>query len=175
MPFVNIVIGALVLFLGRKLFWLFVAVIGFAAGLAIAARLFDVRPEWIALVLGIVLGVVGIVLAIVLQRLAIGVAGFLAGAFIATSLAGALGVERGGLLWLAAVAAGILGALLLSTLFDWALIGLSSLAGATLVIEALHPAPAIAWVGLAGLFVVGAAVQVSMMYREKHKSTEAAR
>ena len=83
----------------------------------------------------------------------------------------ALGAEQGLWFWAAALVGGIIGALLLATLFDWALIGLSALAGATVVIDALHPGPAIAWLGLVALFIVGAAAQISMMRREKHTST----
>jgi hypothetical protein len=164
------------LFLGRKLFWLFVAAIGFAAGMVVATRLFDVRPEWIAIVIGLVLGVLGALLAFVVQRVAIGVAGFLAGALIATSLVGALGFEQQLWFWAAALVGGLIGALLLAAVFDWALIGLSSLAGASVIIDALHPERAIAWLGLFILVGIGSAAQISMMRREKqHNSTEESR
>lgn len=62
-------------------------------------------------------------MGLVVQRIAIGVVGFLAGALIAISLAGVLSVERGLWYWVAPVVGGLIGALLLATLFDWALIG----------------------------------------------------
>src|SRR5574337_506763 len=175
MPLVSIAVGGLLLILGRKLFWLFVAAIGFVVGMVVSTRLFDVRPEWIALVVGLILGVLGALLALVVQRVAIGVAGFLAGALIATSLVGTLGVERGLWFWGAAIVGGLIGALLMAALFDWALIGFSALAGASVIIDVFHPERAIAWLGLMILFAIGSAVQISMMRREKQKSTEGTR
>jgi hypothetical protein len=59
--------------------------------------------------------------------------------------------------WAANLVGGLIGALLLAAVFDWTLIGLSSLAGAFVIIDAIHPERAIAWLGLSILFAVGAA------------------
>ena len=168
----RILAGGLLLILGRKLFWLFVAATGFAAGLAIATRIFDVRPEWLALVIALAVGVAGAILAIVIQRIAIVVAGFLIGAVIAVSLAGAVGIERGLWFWIALAAGGIIGVILMTATFDWALIGLSSLAGASLVVEGLRVAPALAWPALLILFVVGILIQAGIMRAEKQPASQ---
>ena len=80
MLFANFLVGGLLLGLGRKLFWFFVAASGFVAGLYIADRVLSIRPEWLVLVIGLVLGVIGAIAAVFIQKIAIGVAGFLAGA-----------------------------------------------------------------------------------------------
>src|SRR3972149_5355253 len=133
----RILAGGLLLVLGRKLFWLFVAILGFAAGLTAASRLFYVQPEWLQLVIGIAVGILGALLAYFLEKVAIAVAGFLGGAYIATSLAislaGNIGPKGDVLNWVLFIVGGIVGAVLAVVLFDWALIILSSLVGALLI------------------------------------------
>jgi len=148
MAFANIVVGTLLLVLGRKLFWLFVGASGFVAGLLMATRLLNVEPEWAALLVGLAVGVVGAFAAVVIQQIAIGVAGFLAGAFVAATLAGAFGFERGIGFWAALVISGVAGAILVAITFDWALIFLSSLAGGSAIMEGLGVPNPYAWIGV---------------------------
>jgi MFS family permease len=132
-PIIGVVIGAAILLFGRKLFWLFVAALGFAMGLEIAAYFMREPPVWMTLLVALVLGVVGALLAILLQKLAIAVAGFIAGGRIAWALAAAFWVEHAHYRGITFVIGGILGALLLLALFDWVLILLSSVEGAHLI------------------------------------------
>lgn len=159
---VRLLVGGALLVLGRKLFWLFVAAVGFAAGWAVATDLLSVQPEWLALVIALGIGVVGALVAQFVQRLAIGLAGFLAGAFLALSLVSLLHPEAAWWGWLAFLAGGILGAVLLAATFEWALIGLSSLAGAVLVAGALNLSSTMHLLVLIGLFVVGVIVQSAL-------------
>jgi hypothetical protein len=159
---VRLLVGGALLVLGRKLFWLFVAAVGFAAGWAVATDLLRVQPEWLALVIALGIGVVGALVAQFVQRLAIGLAGFLAGAFLALSLVSLLHLEAAWWGWLAFLAGGILGAVLLAATFEWALIGLSSLAGAVLVAGALNLSSTMHLLVLIGLFVVGVIVQSAL-------------
>ena len=159
----RILAGALLLVLGRKLFWLFVALVGFATGLAVAARFFQTQPEWLQLLIGIGFGIIGAALAYFFQEIAIAVAGFLAGGYIALTLMGII-VGRtvpsnDTFTWVLFVVGGIIGAILAFMLFDWALIILSSFVGALLVIEGLQLAGAIGWLVAAVLFVLGVIIQ----------------
>ncbi len=163
----DMVVGALLLAFGRKLFWFFVAAIGFAFGLYIAGRIFDIRPEWLVWVIGIVLGIIGAVAAIVIERIAIGTAGFLAGAYIAASIATAFGLQRADVLTLIGIVGGVIGAILIALILDWALIFLSSLMGASLVIDGLHWATPMAWIGVLVLCVIGILIQTSLKRAEK--------
>jgi len=131
----QIVFGAVLLTLGRKLFWLFVAGVGFAVGMFITPLLLSDAPQGVTLAVAVALAVLGAVLAITLQKIAIGLVGFVAGGLIALWLLRALGLDLGSMQWLAFIGGGILGALLLATLFDWGLILLSSLVGANLVVS----------------------------------------
>jgi hypothetical protein len=159
---IRLLAGGALLVLGRKLFWLFVAAVGFAAGWAVATDLLSVEPEWLALVIAVVVGVVGALVAQFVQRLAIGLAGFLAGAFLALSLVRLLNLEAAWWGWLALVAGGIVGAILLGAAFEWALIGLSSLAGALLIVDALDLSSTMHLLVLIGLFVVGVIIQSAL-------------
>ncbi len=171
----RILAGGLLLVLGRKLFWLFVAVLGFAAGLTVASRLFHVQPEWLQLVIGIAAGILGALLAYFLEKAAIAVAGFLGGAYIATSLAislaGNIGAKGDALNWVLFIVGGIVGAVLAVALFDWALIILSSLAGALLIIEGLKLTGPVGWLIALGLFIVGVVIQSKVNKPPKRTNT----
>src|SRR5258708_32422031 len=78
-PILSVVIGAVVLLFGRKLFWLCVAAIGFAAGVTPASHLGGEPTPLLQLTFAILLGFIGALLALFLQKLAIGLAGFLGG------------------------------------------------------------------------------------------------
>ncbi len=128
------VLGVLLLVLGWKLFWFFVGVVGFAAGLQAVQLYFGPQPLWVLWAAGLVCGIIGAILALFFQKLAIGVGGFVAGSTIALHLTLMMGYHPGAL---AALIGGVVGALALYLLFDWALIILSSVAGSAFIVEAL--------------------------------------
>jgi len=131
---VMVVSGLVLLVLGWKLFWLFVGVVGFAAGLQAAQLYFGPQPFWVLWAAGLVCGVIGAILALFFQKLAIGIGGFVAGSTIALHLTLMMGYQPGALV---ALIGGVVGVVALYLLFDWALIILSSVAGAAFIIEAL--------------------------------------
>src|SRR3954447_14888250 len=132
-PIISVIVGVAILLFGRKLFWLFVAALGFAVGLEIAAYFMKDPPQWMMLLVALGCGVIGALLAILLQKVAIAVAGFIAGGRIAWQLAAAFFVDHQHYRGITFVIGGILGALLLLALFDWVLILLSSIEGAHLI------------------------------------------
>lgn len=125
--------GVMLLVLGWKLFWLFVAVVGFAAGLQAAQLVLGPQPFWVLWAAGMICGVIGAILALFFQKLAIGIGGFVAGSTIALHLTLMTGYHPGALVILIG---GVIGAVGLYLIFDWALILLSSVAGAAFIIEA---------------------------------------
>jgi hypothetical protein len=155
----RILAGIVLLAAGRRLFWLFVGLIGFISGIRLAAHFFPGQPEWMILAIALMAGVLGALLALVLQWLAIGLAGFLAGAYIVVSLLHLSGWGTSGMDWLFFFIGGILGTILIIVLFDWALVILSSLAGAGLIIETIHVDRWITIVLFIILFIVGFVVQ----------------
>ena len=162
---ISMILGGALLVAGRKLFWLFVGAAGFVAGLQLATQFWQ-GPELLAIVVGLVVGVIFALLAIFLQGAAIGVAGFLAGGYILTVLADMVGLNQGAFSWIVYAVGGIIGLLLVIFLFDWALITLSSLAGASLVTQALLIPSGIASVVFLALVIVGIVIQGSMLQRE---------
>jgi hypothetical protein len=172
MSLVNAVLGLALLGLGRKLFWLFVGVGGFLFGANLAAQYLSNRPDWMVLVVALVVGIVGAVAAMFLQRLAVGVAGFIAGGSVLVELVELLGFDPGGLTWLYFLLGGIIGGLLMALLFDYALIGLSSLVGATMVVEAFPVDPTFRWLAWLALLVGGILTQGLTLARETPGETD---
>ena len=133
---VVILVGLAVLLWGRQLFWLFVGGAGFVAGLTIAGAVSTGRGEGATLVVALAAGLLGILLAILIERLAVGAAGFVVGGHLLASVLSGAGLV-GGAGWLVYLVGGLVGALLVVRLFDWALIVLSVLLGAALLVQAL--------------------------------------
>ena len=163
---ISLILGVALLVAGRKLFWLFVGAAGFVTGMQLATQFWQ-GPELLAIVIGLVVGVIFAFLAIFLQSVAIGIAGFLAGGYILTVLAGMIGLNQGAFSWIVYIIGGIIGVLLVIYLFDWAIITLSSLAGASLITQALLLPSGIGGVIFIVLVIVGVVIQASMMQREK--------
>jgi hypothetical protein len=168
----QILVGLALAVLGRKLFWLFVAGVGFLAALAIASRFLQGSPEWLVIGLGILAALVGALLAVFVQKVAIAVAGFVGGGFLLVGILNLIGFDPGRLAWLAFLVGGILGAILLAVAFDWALIVLSSLAGAALVTEAVAPGQMASVILYLGLLVLGIVVQGALLHRERRGVVE---
>jgi hypothetical protein len=167
----KILIGIALLLLGRKIFWLFVAGMGFVVAMDLVTRLF-VGPQAealtpIALVAGLVAGVIGALLAIFLQRVAVGVVGFFAGGYIVLSFLEIIGAgEMTALLWVLAFVGGIIGLVLALVLLEWALIVLSSLSGAGLIAQSAGLNRSLAVLVFVIALIVGIVVQGRMLSRE---------
>jgi hypothetical protein len=146
---VQAIVGTIVLFFGRKLFWLFVGLVGFLAGSRIGAVVLAGYPPWTVLLASIVLGCIGGLIAVFFERVAFAVAGFFCGVFLAAGLAMETGLFQGSIVPL--LVGGGVGALLAALIMDWAIAGLSALTGAGALVAALPMSPAlkgILWLGL---------------------------
>ena len=160
----RMLLGIGLLLFGRQLFWLFVAVMGFLFGLDVVAPLLPTYPAWVGLVIAVSMGVVGALLVLLWQWMAVGVAGFLAGGYLAGQLLHANGMATGAVPWGLFLLGGLVGSILMIAVFDWALIVLSSLSGATVIVQALPLERLLAVVIFAGLAAVGIVVQVKLIY-----------
>src|ERR1051326_964107 len=116
-PIASVIIGLIILLFGRKLFWLCVAAVGFAAGLELAPQLVNQPRPLLALTFALVLGFIGALLALFLQKVAIAVVGFLAGGKLALAIAAAFVANAAGFYWITFIIGGVLGAILLLLLF----------------------------------------------------------
>ena len=163
---INVLLGGALLLAGRKLFWLFVGAIGFVTGLQFAANFWQ-GPDSLAIIFGLVVGVIFALLAVFLQTIAIGIDGFFAGGYILTALAGMLGMDTSAIFWIIYVIGGIIGLAVVIYLFDWAVITLSSLAGASLLLQAFFPQSGATGVIILILFLIGVIVQGSVLRSEQ--------
>ena len=134
---VGIVAGALLVLFGRKLFWAFVALAGFLFGYNFAVYALGLENELASVLLGLVLGSLGALVAVFFKRLALGLAGFVVGCLGLLWVAAQGGWDTGPLVWIGALAAGGVGALLARTVFEAALVILSSMLGAALLVDGL--------------------------------------
>src|SRR5688500_12103206 len=63
-PIFQILGGILLIIFGRRLFWLFVGLLGFFAGFTFASRFFSNQQEWVTLLIAVGCGLIGILLAV---------------------------------------------------------------------------------------------------------------
>jgi hypothetical protein len=162
---VNILLGLILLTLGRRLFWLFVGFIGFAVGFDYAFSVWNLQSQLLLIGLATVTGIIGAVLAVLFQKIAVGLAGFAGGGYIALNLINLLGVRLDQLVWLPYLVGGLIGAMLMFLIFDWALIFISALAGAFMITKVLSLHPGIEFGLYLALVIFGLLVQ-TMLFRK---------
>lgn len=167
MIFMRFIAGAALLTLGRKLFWLFVAAVGFIWAMNLAVIYFPNQPDGLVIVIAIAAGIAGALIAISVRWLGIGLGGFLGGAQIAASLLSLFGFDLGRLTWLGWLVGGILGAILFVAIFDWALIVLSSVSGALILVDLMPLAPAVAFFVFLVIMLGGVAIQARMLQDDR--------
>ena len=174
-PILNIVLGILLLTTGKKLYWLIVAVVGFVIGLAFTQYLL-VNPPWLVYVLALGAGIIGAVMALLVQKLAISLVGFIVGGYGALYLSSLFGKSVESINWMAFIIGGIVGLLLVASVFDWALYLLSAWAGSILVTKTLTEGVGLnANLGLVlffVLFILGMIIQAGL-FREQPKQKPA--
>jgi hypothetical protein len=163
--FLNVTLGGALLLAGRRLFWLLVGGIGFVIGVQLAPRLLR-GSELLNIAVAIGLGILFALLAVFVESAAIGLAGFLGGGYILSGVASAIGGASGSLGVAAFIIGGIVGAAFIVVLFDWALVTISSLTGAFMVVDGFRlfgPARVVMYLALAilGIVIQGLALRRS--------------
>ncbi len=164
MQIARVVIGAILLFLGRELNFLFAA----AMAVLIGFRLTPILPsQWPALYSYIFIGILALIaagIAILDERAGYFFSGFLAGGYILVEY-----YEPGVLTMplLPFLVGGILGALIIGFLTEWALLIISCLIGAYYV-ASYFTLPSTAQILItAGLFILGGLTQAVMWYMQR--------
>ncbi len=131
-------IGFVVLIMGRQIFWVFIAGLGFALGLIYGEQYYAGQPDWMLLLISSIIAILGAVLAYTLQRLAGAIAGFVTGWYLTNLLTGYLRVDLGQFDIIAPIIVGIICALLIMVFFDWSVIVISSLAGSAIIVSGMR-------------------------------------
>lgn len=160
-------VGIVLLAFGRRLFWLLLGTLGFLFAFNLVSRLAaDTSPPALLWLLAGAVGVAGAVAAIFLQKVAIGIAGFLFGAHVTTWAIQYYQVDFGAGDWLAILLGAALAAALAMALLEEALMVLSSILGASLLVGTweLEPLQAV------GLFAVALIAGIAIQSRAKSKS-----
>ena len=154
--------GILLLFFGKKAFWMFVAITGFLLGLEFAPQVLAGQTESVYLTISLIAGLLGALLAVLLQKFAVGLAGLVAGGYITYSLLQMAVLDVGEYQWMVILAGALLGAILAGTMFDWAMILITSASGAVMVYQGLNYDFPYAFVFIAVLVLLGIIVQGRM-------------
>ncbi len=166
MDFMYLAAGVLLLFFGRKALWLFVAVVGFLAGMRFAPQILSGQSQSVILTVSIIAGLLGALLAVLLQKLAVGLAGMVAGGYIMYYLLQSNLVNAGQYQWMLILAGALIGALLAGSLFDWAMLFLTSACGAVLIVEGLNLGASYSFFIIIGLLLLGLIVQGRIKAKE---------
>jgi len=157
MSILNLLLGVLLLLFGRTLYWLFVAIVGFLVGYELGAMLLVNQAESVRLLAAVVGGILGAILGMLAQRVAFAIGGLFAGGYLGLALAREAGAAGDPLIWF--VIGGILGAIVAALVMDWAIIALSSLAGAAAIVGQFDLETSIAMLLFVALTAVGIVVQ----------------
>jgi hypothetical protein len=137
LPWIALGLGVVVLLFGRSLYWVFVAIAGFLIGMEMANVWMRGQEDWMRLLVAVGAGVLGAIIGIFVQRLAFAIGGFFAGGYFAVAIAARFGLAGDPNVW--AIVGGVIGAILAALLMDWAIIVLSSLAGAAAIMSPFQP------------------------------------
>lgn len=159
--------GLALLVFGRKIFWLFVAAVGFVAALTFLPKVLPDVTGWTALAIGLAGCLLGALLALFVQRLAVAMAGFAAGGFFLVNIVEIFHIQTGSNFWIPLIIGGLIGGALMMLIFDWSLIVLSSGLGAYLFASELHLSDTMELVATLILVIVGIAVQARGMKKKK--------
>ncbi|MCG2740254.1 MAG: DUF4203 domain-containing protein [Syntrophaceae bacterium] len=134
----NILAGVILLLFGRKLFWLFLGIVGFLIGMKIAPMFFGDEPRWIQLSIAVGAGCLGAIVAILAQRLAFALGGFFAGMYLALGVGHFFAMADANTTLFIALGGGIIGAIIATLIMDTAITILVCLVGAGAIVGELH-------------------------------------
>ena len=162
---IELLVGIALLTFGRKLFWIFVGTAGFLLGARFGAQFSIGEPEWVPSAVAFFAGLIGAIFAIFVQRMAVWIAGVVMGGYTVDWLLSTMGLEGTGWTWAALLGGGIAGAVSVLFVFDWALIVLSSVAGAIMFVQATSLSQPLNILLFLVLSSIGIAIQVRMQKR----------
>ncbi len=148
---IAIVAGLLLLFFGKRMFWLAAALVAFLFGWQLFGNLLG---PGLSILLAVILGVIFAWLAIKFIKTATYFIAFFAGAVSLPFLMGVFGVDMSWLIL--ALIGGVIGLLLVAVGFNWGLILITAWAGASAIAFGLQQ-----WISLDGF--LGTAIFLGLM------------
>jgi hypothetical protein len=138
MNVIEILIGLALLAFGKKGLGLFLGGIGFFIGLTIATNFTGNASSTVTIIAALAGGAIGFFIAFFIQKIAVVVAGVLGGGYTGYVLAMHYGWGAQGFPWIPVVIGVVVGVALAFFIVKWALILLSSIFGAFLIVHAVH-------------------------------------
>ena len=158
------IIGGVLLFLGRELNFIFAGAMAALIGFRLTPLLPPQWPAWSDAALMITLALIAAIIVLINERVGYFVSGFLAGGFFLVEYyaPNLLTVPL-----LPFIIGGVIGALILGLLTEWALILVSAAIGASYILNLFVIDPTAEILVGAGLFIVGALTQVIIMQAQK--------
>jgi uncharacterized membrane protein YoaK (UPF0700 family) len=157
--------GAVILFLGRELSFLFSAAMAVFIGSRLTPLLPPTWPAWSEYAFLAALAIVAAILTLVDKNVGHYVTGFLVGGYLFNEIyaPGRLTIPI-----LPFIVGSVLGAVLLGLLGEWAMIIVSTLIGTYLIYGVLPLGDIARTLASAGIFLVGALAQVILFQMQKH-------
>ena len=159
MLIITTMIGVSMLIMGRQIFWVFIAGLGFGLSVIYGQRFYIGQPDWMILLIGVIIAMLGALLAYALERFAAGFAGFATGWYLTNLAFDYFGITLGKFDALAPIIVGILCALLIAAYYDGGIILLSSLAGAALIVNGINFSMRVEVALLISFALLGIAIQ----------------
>ena len=129
---VALILGIISLFFGRKLFWVFSALIGLSVGLIIGEQVLQGQVLLIRIIVAIAIAALCAVLALYAEKIMIILAGFFGLGVLGYLIANLFNLPAL-FQWVLFIGLGVLGALFISRYMEWAIVIISSLVGAIMV------------------------------------------
>jgi hypothetical protein len=162
----KLLLGIALLLRGRKLFWLLLGCVGFILGFDFAQMAIHNQPQNVILIIALSAGVLGAMIAIFLQKFAVVAGGFFVGGYLFVELLKVLGMSTGHSHWILFIAGGLVGAVLMSVVFRWALVILSSFIGAILILQSFHFGHELTRFLFVCLALLGISIQFGLIRKE---------
>lgn len=127
-----LVLGILTLFFGRRLFWVFAALVGYIFGLIVASQLIPNATDFIRIMIAIGIGVICGVLAVYVEKMMIILIGFLGFGILGYLLISLFDFSTL-VNWVVFLITGSLGAVYITRHIEWLIIIISALIGAMMI------------------------------------------
>jgi hypothetical protein len=164
-----LVIGVILLILGRKAYLISIGILGFLGGLYIFTTFIGTAHDWRSILFALLTGTIGSLLAYALHRAAWVFGGFCGGGVLLYYLRDATGIFASVSPILLFVIGGIAGAILLLLVLDQALILISCLTGAALITyqSRLHGVQGLLL--FSALFICGVIIQGRSMGSDRRR------
>src|SRR5208283_1613388 len=163
MTLFKLFLGIALLITGARLFWLFLGGVGFVFTIDFAERTLHIQPHSVILIIALLVGALGAMMAVFLQKFAVLAGGFFAGGYLLIELLKAFGGGIGDYHWLLFIAGGLVRAVLMSVLFRWSLIIISSLTGSMLILKTFHFGHQMSELVFICLAIMGIVIQSGLM------------